>query len=114
MAKLRQKISGGMRALTGAQHFVALRSYLATTAKHGIDGLDALTMLTTGNPWTPRTTSYLPQGWSARYNRATRAGPLLTARYAAAADVSDRRTPPPPQQGMSGASMMSGATAPCR
>ncbi len=56
MAKLRQKISGGMRTLTGAQHFAALRSYLATTAKHGIDGLDALTQLTTGNPWHPQTT----------------------------------------------------------
>lgn len=56
MAKLRQKVSGGMRTLTGAQHFAALRSYLATTAKHGIDGLDALTRLTTGNPWQPQTT----------------------------------------------------------
>jgi transposase len=56
MAKLRQKISGGMRTLTGAEHFAALRSYLATTAKHGIDGLDALTRLTTGQPWTPQTT----------------------------------------------------------
>ncbi|HEY5515348.1 MAG TPA: hypothetical protein VIK12_03985 [Pengzhenrongella sp.] len=56
MAKLRQKISGGMRTLTGAQHFAALRSYLATTEKHGIDGLDALTRLTTGNPWQPQMT----------------------------------------------------------
>ena len=51
MAKLRQKVSGGMRALVGAQHFAALRSYLATTAKHGIDGLEALIALITGNPW---------------------------------------------------------------
>jgi transposase len=56
MAKLRQKVSGAMRTLAGAQHFAALRSYLATTAKHGIDGLDALTQLTTGNPWQPQTT----------------------------------------------------------
>ena len=56
MAKLRQKISGGMRTLTGAQHFAALRSYLATTAKHGVNGLDALIQLTTGNPWQPQTT----------------------------------------------------------
>ena len=55
-AKLRQKISGGMRTLTGAQHFAALRSYLATTAKHGVNGLDALIQLTTGNPWQPQTT----------------------------------------------------------
>ncbi len=48
-----KKVSGGMRTLIGAQHFAALRSYLATTAKHGLDGL---TMLTTGNPWQPQTT----------------------------------------------------------
>jgi transposase len=56
MAKLRQKVSGGMRTLTGAQHFAALRSYLATTAKHGINGLEALTQLTTRNPWLPQST----------------------------------------------------------
>jgi len=56
MAKLRQKVSGGMRTLTGAQHFAALRSYLATTAKHGIDGLEALIQLTTRNPWLPEST----------------------------------------------------------
>src|SRR5680860_1191935 len=31
MAKLRQKVSGGMRTLTGAQHFAILRSYISTT-----------------------------------------------------------------------------------
>ena len=51
MAKLRQKISGGMRTLTGAQHFAALRSYLATTAKHGINGLS--TPLPNSPPETP-------------------------------------------------------------
>lgn len=56
MAKLRQKISGGMRTLTGAQHFAALRSYIATTHQHGLGALDALTMLTTGNTWLPGTT----------------------------------------------------------
>ncbi|WAM19387.1 hypothetical protein [Rhodococcus sp. JS3073] len=45
-----------MRTLTGAEHFASLRSYLATTAKHGIDGLDALIRLATGEPWTPQTT----------------------------------------------------------
>lgn len=56
MAKLRQKVSGGMRTLTGAEQFAALRSYIATTAKNGIDGLDALTRLATGDPWLPSTT----------------------------------------------------------
>lgn len=56
MPKLRQKVSGGMRTLTGAEHFAAIRSYIATTNKHGIDTLDALTQLTTRNPWIPETT----------------------------------------------------------
>jgi len=56
MAKLRQKVSGSMRTLTGAKHFAILRSYLSTTAKHGIDGLAALIQLTTGKPWMPQTT----------------------------------------------------------
>jgi hypothetical protein len=56
MAKIRQKISGTMRTLTGAQHFAALRSYLQTTAKHDIPALAALTALTSANPWLPNPT----------------------------------------------------------
>lgn len=56
MVKLRQKISGTMRTLTGAQHFAAIRSYTATAAKHDIPLLDALTQLTSGKPWIPETT----------------------------------------------------------
>lgn len=57
MVKLRQKISGCMRTLLGAQHFAAIRSYTATTTKHGLTTLNALTRLTTGNPWQPATTT---------------------------------------------------------
>ena len=53
MVKVRQKISGAMRTLTGAQHFCHLRSYLATAGKHGVNLLDALTQLTSGRPWIP-------------------------------------------------------------
>jgi transposase len=52
MVKLRQKISGSMRTLTGAEQFCAIRSYTATAAKHGIGLLDALTTLAAGKPWT--------------------------------------------------------------
>ena len=53
MVKTRQKISGAMRTLTGAEHFCHLRSYLATATKHGINLYDALVQLTSGRPWIP-------------------------------------------------------------
>lgn len=53
MVKLRQKVSGSMRTLTGARDFTDLRSYLATAAKHGIRFIDALTTLAQGHPWLP-------------------------------------------------------------
>ena len=53
MTKLRQKISGCLRTLTGARHFCAIRSYLSTAAKHGRSFIDALVMLTEGQPWMP-------------------------------------------------------------
>ena len=53
MIKLRQKVSGCLRTLTGAQQFCAIRSYLSTAAKHGMHFFDALVMLTEGHPWMP-------------------------------------------------------------
>jgi transposase len=53
MIKIRQKISGCLRTLAGAEQFCAIRSYLATTAKHGIGLLDALTQLANQRPWLP-------------------------------------------------------------
>jgi transposase len=55
MVKIKQKVSGGMRTLAGAQDFAAIRSYLATAAKHGRRPFDVLTELTTGNVWIPVT-----------------------------------------------------------
>ena len=49
MSKLRIKISGCMRSMQGAEEFCAIRSYLATAARHGISGLDALTRAFQGN-----------------------------------------------------------------
>ena len=54
MSKLRIKISGCMRSMAGAEEFCALRSYLATAARHGIGALDALTAAFQGQPWIPR------------------------------------------------------------
>ena len=53
MIKLRQKVSGCLRTLTGARQFCAIRSYLSTAAKHGRNLLDTLVMLTEGRPWLP-------------------------------------------------------------
>jgi len=53
MIKLRQKVSGCLRTLTGAQQFCAIRSYLSTAAKHGRTFFDTLVMLAEGRPWLP-------------------------------------------------------------
>jgi transposase len=55
MVKLRQKVSGCLRTLTGARQFCAIRSYLSTATKYGIGFFDALVMLTKGQPWMPAT-----------------------------------------------------------
>ncbi len=55
MAKLKQKVSGCLRTMTGARQFCAIRSYLSTAAKHGLGFFDALVMLTEGEPWMPAT-----------------------------------------------------------
>jgi transposase len=43
MSKLRIKVSGCMRSMPSAEIFCAIRSYVATAARHGIGVLDALT-----------------------------------------------------------------------
>jgi transposase len=53
MIKLRQKVSGCLRTLTGAKQFCAIRSYLSTAAKHGQHFFDVLVMLAEGRPWLP-------------------------------------------------------------
>ena len=54
--KLRQKVSGCLRTLTGAKQFCAIRSYLSTAAKHGRNFFDTFVMLAEGQPWLPATT----------------------------------------------------------
>jgi transposase len=53
MIKLKQKVSGCLRTLTGARQFCAIRSYLSTAAKHDLGFFNALVMLTEGRPWIP-------------------------------------------------------------
>jgi transposase len=53
MVRLREKVSGCLRTMAGAEDFAAIRSYLATAAKHGIGFLRALTDLIQGRPWMP-------------------------------------------------------------
>jgi transposase len=55
MSKLRIKVSGCIRSMKGAEAFCAIRSYLATAARHGIGWLDALTRAASGNAWIPQT-----------------------------------------------------------
>jgi hypothetical protein len=56
MSKLRIKVSGCMRSMSGAETFCAIRSCLATAARHGTGWLGALTPAAEGNPWIPGTT----------------------------------------------------------
>jgi transposase len=56
MVKIKQKVSGCLRTLAGAQDFAAMRSYLSTAAKHGRRPFDVLTKLTRGDVWIPATT----------------------------------------------------------
>ena len=53
MVKLQQKISGGWRILPGAQAFLAVRSYLSTARKHGLNALAVLRQLFNDPPWLP-------------------------------------------------------------
>jgi transposase len=55
MSKLRIKVSGCMRSMAGAEEFCAIRSYLATAARHGTGALEALTSAFQGRPWIPET-----------------------------------------------------------
>jgi transposase len=53
MIKLQQKISGCWRTTTGAERFLAIRSYLSTARKQGQRPIDVLGQLAAGRPWLP-------------------------------------------------------------
>ena len=60
MVKLQQKVSGCFRTTDGAKAFCAVRSYLHTAPKHGLQHLDVLTLLFQGRPWIPGPTGTSP------------------------------------------------------
>lgn len=53
MVKLQQKISGCFRTAEGAERFLAVRAYISTARKNGIEALTALEQLCAGRPWLP-------------------------------------------------------------
>jgi transposase len=53
MPKLRIKVSGSMRTLTGAKDFAAIRTYTATAARHGQNAFAVLIDAMRGDPWMP-------------------------------------------------------------
>ena len=54
MIKLQQKISGSWRTTTGAEGFLAIRSYLSTARKQHQPLLDVLARLVDHQPWLPQ------------------------------------------------------------
>jgi len=55
MPKLRTKVSGCLRTLSGAEEFAAIRSYTATAVRHGQNMLDVLIQAADHRPWIPTT-----------------------------------------------------------
>jgi transposase len=53
MIKVKRKISGGFRTLTGAQTFARIRGYLSTCRKQGRNLWEACYQLAIGQPFMP-------------------------------------------------------------
>jgi transposase len=67
MIRLREKISGCMRTLAGARDFAAIRSYLATAAKHGLKFLHVLANWSRATPGCPHSPDQLPRSFLRRW-----------------------------------------------
>jgi transposase len=57
MTKIHAKSRNCFQSLAGAQGFAAIRSYLATAAKHDVGALGALVQLFAGEAWMPPRTT---------------------------------------------------------
>lgn len=53
MVKIKQKISGAFRTSTGAETFCAIRSYISTARKHGLNVINVIHNALSGNPFFP-------------------------------------------------------------
>ncbi len=53
MVKIKQKVSGAFRTRTGAETFCAIRSYISTVRKHGLNVIDAIQPCPIGQPIHP-------------------------------------------------------------
>ena len=53
MVKLRQKVSGCLRSVTGAEHFVSIRTVMSTARKQAVNEFEVLHDAFTGNSWIP-------------------------------------------------------------
>ena len=53
MVKIKQKVSGTFRTLLGADTFCAIRSYISTVRKHGLNVINSIQNALSGNPFFP-------------------------------------------------------------
>jgi transposase len=53
MIKVKQKVSGAFRTPEGAEIFCAIRSYISTARKHGLNAIDAIHDALLGKPFIP-------------------------------------------------------------